>query len=73
MPEMDGKEAARTIRATGSAVPIVALTAHAIDGDAEAILASGIDRYMTRPLRKTAIEGALAEYRPPAAQAEIAA
>jgi signal transduction histidine kinase/DNA-binding response OmpR family regulator len=81
MPEMDGKEAARTIRALGGAgakVPIVALTAHAMDGDAEAILAAGIDRYLTKPLRKTAIEGALAEHaprdaRPPVAQAEHAA
>jgi signal transduction histidine kinase/DNA-binding response OmpR family regulator len=67
MPEMDGKEAARTIRALGGAgvkVPIVALTAHAMDGDAEAILAAGIDRYLTKPLRKTAIESALAEHRP---------
>jgi signal transduction histidine kinase/DNA-binding response OmpR family regulator len=64
MPEMDGKEAARTIRAQGSTVPIVAMTAHAMEGDAEAILASGIDRYLTKPLRKTAIEGALTEFCP---------
>ena len=73
MPEMDGKEAARTIRASGSAVPIVALTAHAMEGDAEAILAAGIDRYLTKPLRKTAIEGALAEYWPPEARRPAAA
>ncbi|MBL9051747.1 MAG: response regulator [Tabrizicola sp.] len=78
MPEMDGKEAARTIRAMGSKVPIVALTAHAMEGDAEAILAAGIDRYLTKPLRKTAIEGALSEYcprdaRPPVTEAENAA
>jgi signal transduction histidine kinase/DNA-binding response OmpR family regulator len=73
MPEMDGKEAARTIRATGSAVRIVALTAHAMDGDAEAILAAGIDRYLTKPLRKTAIEGALAEYCPASVRPPIAA
>lgn len=72
MPEMDGKEAARTIRATGSTVPIVALTAHAMEGDAEAILAAGIDRYLTKPLRKTAIEGALAEYRPREARPPVA-
>jgi signal transduction histidine kinase/CheY-like chemotaxis protein len=67
MPEMDGKEAAHRIRALGGdggRVPIVALTAHAMDGDAEAILASGIDRYLTKPLRKTAIEGELIEHRP---------
>jgi signal transduction histidine kinase/DNA-binding response OmpR family regulator len=72
MPEMDGKEAARTIRALGSKVPIVALTAHAMDGDAEAILAAGIDRYLTKPLRKTAIEGALSEHRPAEARSPLA-
>ncbi|MFO1202335.1 MAG: response regulator [Tabrizicola sp.] len=72
MPEMDGKEAARTIRALGSKVPIVALTAHAMDGDAEAILAAGIDRYLTKPLRKTAIEGALGEFCPKEARPPVA-
>lgn len=71
MPEMDGKEAATAIRkleAGRTHVPIVALTAHAMDGDAEAILASGIDRYMTKPLRKAAIAEALAEFCPPVAR-----
>jgi signal transduction histidine kinase/DNA-binding response OmpR family regulator len=72
MPEMDGKEAARTIRALGSKVPIVALTAHAMDGDADAILAAGIDRYLTKPLRKIAIEGALAEFCPREARPPVA-
>jgi CheY-like chemotaxis protein len=68
MPEMDGKEASRAIRAldgAGAQVPIVALTAHAMDGDAEAILAAGINQYLTKPLRKSAIEATLAEYAPP--------
>ena len=74
MPEMDGKDAARAIRALegqGAHVPIVALTAHAMDGDADAILAAGIDLYLTKPLRKTAIEGALAKFCPPGARPPV--
>ena len=60
MPKMDGKEAARTIRALEAergqqACPIVAITAHAMDGDAEDILAAGIDHYLTKPLKKAAL------------------
>lgn len=73
MPEMDGKEAARAIRSLGSKVPIVALTAHAMEGDAEAILASGIDRYLTKPLRKAAIESALTEHCPRVARSPVMA
>ena len=73
MPEMDGREASRAIRAaevaTGRHVPIVALTAHAMDGDAAGILAAGIDRYMTKPLRKSAISGIMAEFCPAEARA----
>jgi signal transduction histidine kinase/CheY-like chemotaxis protein len=59
MPEVDGKEATRAIRkleneTTGRA-PIVALTAHAMAGDDQEILAAGLDHYMTKPLRKATI------------------
>ena len=68
MPEMDGREAAQAIRTLESGgkwhVPIVALTAHALDGDSDSIFAAGIDRYMTKPLRKSAITGALVEFCP---------
>jgi signal transduction histidine kinase/CheY-like chemotaxis protein len=67
MPEMDGKEAATAIRALEagrSHIPIIALTAHAMEGDADAILAAGIDEYMTKPLRKAAIADALAQFCP---------
>jgi signal transduction histidine kinase/DNA-binding response OmpR family regulator len=59
MPEMDGKEATRAIRAieaqSGRHVPIVAMTAHAMTGDDAEILAAGLDHYLTKPLRKEMI------------------
>jgi signal transduction histidine kinase/DNA-binding response OmpR family regulator len=67
MPEMDGRDAARAIRraeAGAAHVPIVALTAHAMDGDDLDILAAGIDHYLTKPLRRSAIVEALARHRP---------
>ncbi|SPH19668.1 Signal transduction histidine-protein kinase BarA [Ascidiaceihabitans donghaensis] len=59
MPKMDGKEATGAIRkleqTTGGHVPIVALTAHAMDGDDQGILQAGLDHYLTKPLRKPEI------------------
>ncbi len=67
MPEMDGKQAARAIRTAegdGPHIPMIALTAHAMEGDQAEILAAGLDRYMTKPLRKSTIIELLTELRP---------
>ena len=66
MPRMDGREATRAIRQLpgGAQVAIVALTAHAMEGDAEDIMASGLDHYLTKPLRKPLLVEAVARFRP---------
>ena len=68
MPEMDGFEATAQIRlieqGTGKHVPIVALTAHAMKGDKERCLASGMDGYVTKPIQLEELFGVIASVAP---------
>lgn len=67
MPGMDGKEATariREIEGSGPNVPIIAVTAHAMDGDRDMILDAGLTDYLTKPLRKDALLEKLGAYCP---------
>ncbi len=65
MPEVGGFEATAALRArekeTGSHVPVVALTAHAMKGDRERCLAAGMDGYVTKPILARELFAALDE------------
>lgn len=70
MPEMDGFEAAAEIRrresGSGRRVPIVALTASAIEGDREQCLAAGMDDYLPKPFTAAQMQSALTTWLNPA-------
>lgn len=70
MPELDGCAASAEIRSVegGRArVPIIAVTAHAMEDDTTRFLAAGIDRHLTKPLRKSALVEVLLHFCPPEA------
>jgi CheY-like chemotaxis protein len=65
MPVMDGYEATRRIRdgeAGDPEVPIVALTAHALEGDAQKCTGAGMDAYLAKPLGVEVLRGTLARW-----------
>ena len=71
MPEMDGLEATQAIRereraAGKSPLPIIALTAHAMEGDRERCIAVGMSDYLSKPFTLDGLRSALSRWLKPA-------
>jgi signal transduction histidine kinase/CheY-like chemotaxis protein len=68
MPEMDGYAATAAIRGRqdGKHIPIVALTAHAMEGDREKCLAAGMSDYLAKPIRPKSMHEVLGRWLKPA-------
>ena len=67
MPEMDGYQCTRMLRSPTSGVvntrvPVIAMTAHAMSGDREKCLESGMDDYITKPISTEMVQNAIARW-----------
>jgi two-component system, sensor histidine kinase and response regulator len=65
MPEMDGYTATAEVRRREGSqrhMPIIAMTANAMEDDREQCLAAGMDDYISKPINRTALQAALARW-----------
>lgn len=59
MPEMDGIAATKALRAGGSTIPIIGVSAHAFNVDRQACLDAGMDEHFVKPFRIEALQVAM--------------
>jgi len=74
MPEMDGYEATRCIREfkTAAELPIIAMTAHALQDEREKCLAAGMNDHLAKPIMPGEVQAALVRWIPPKLEAAAA-
>lgn len=68
LPVLDGWEATRRLKADAAtqAIPVIALTAHAMDSDRERALAAGCDDFDTKPVELARLLAKIERWLPPA-------
>ena len=66
LPELDGWEATRVLKATPETrdIPVIALSAHAMAGDRERALAAGCDDFDTKPIDFARLRGKIQAFLP---------
>jgi CheY-like chemotaxis protein len=62
MPQMDGYEATRQIKEFRPSLPVVALTAYAMNQDRKLALDAGFDNHISKPFSSNALVDVLAQY-----------
>ena len=62
MPEIDGFEATRQIKRLNQLVPVIAITAYAMSGDEDRIIAAGCDGYISKPINKKSLIEKMSEF-----------
>ena len=71
MPNMNGYEATKVLRANDVRTPVIALTAHAMKGDEEKCIKAGCDDYLAKPINKNKLAETIRKYLPSSKQAFV--
>ena len=61
MPEMSGTDVMRVMKTAKEDVPVIAVTAYALQGDRESLLAEGFDEYVPKPIDVARLTSVVAE------------